>query len=289
VIARAEERSGGFESFVRGAASFAWLEFKTLRYNPSNFILSFVEGAVNTGIWLFIGLFLAGVADRAVAGFGGSYVAFVVIGVAFFETAQTALRSPFESVSLAFWDKRLEAYHLADHGIWAFIVGRLGWQLAYAIAVQGLVLALIIVTVGLDVAPTADLPLAIALFGLFGAGCFGIGLAGASSFFLLEVKEGAEPIGWTVTVLARIASGVYYPLTILPDWLRPLGLIVPHTYALGAIRLVLLDGRGLGDAEVRSDALALLVYATLAIALGVILLRRGIAQAERQGGLSVVG
>ena len=62
---------------------------------------------------------LKNVADQAVAGFGGSYVAYVVIGVSFFGAAQTALESPFESISQAFWDKRLEAYHMASDGIWA--------------------------------------------------------------------------------------------------------------------------------------------------------------------------
>jgi ABC-2 type transport system permease protein len=276
-------------AFLQAVTSFVWLEWKTLRYYPSNFLLSLVEGTVNTGIWLFIGLFLEDVVAGRLAEFGGSYVSYVVIGVAFFEGAQLALLSPFQTISLAFWDKRLEAYHLASHGIWAHVLGRLAWQLGYALAIQSLVVGAIATTAGIDIAPGANPLLAAGIFALFVVACFGLGLAGAAMFFLLEIKEGAELITWSTTVVARVASGVYYPLAIIPLWLRPLGYLVPHTYALRAIRLVLLDGRGLTDGQVARDIMALALYALVALLVGVWLLRRGIQRAERVGGLSVVG
>jgi len=282
-------RLWGSRGFVRAVASFAWLQWKTLRYYPSNLLLSLVEGLVNTGIWLFIGLFLQGVASAQVASYGGSYVSYVVIGVAFFGAAQTALLSPFQTISEAFWDMRLEAYHLAAHGIWACVLGRLCWQLVYAAAIQVVILAAIVATVGLDIAPGANPALAVLCFVLFAAACLGLGLAGASTFFLLEVKDGAEPITWLVTVVARVASGVYYPVTIIPLWLRPLSYLVPHTYALGAVRLILLKGRGLSDGQVAGDLALLGLYAAVALTLGVLLLRHGLRRAERTGGLSVVG
>lgn len=275
--------------FLRSVASFAWLEWRTLRYYPSNLLLSLAEGAVNTGIWLFIGLFLQDVARAKLAGYGGSYVSYVIIGVACFEAAQTALLSPFLTVSAAFWDKRLEAYALARYGVWAHILGRLTWQLGYAAAIQAAVVAVIVATVGIDFSPGANPLLALLCFVLFVTACLGLGLAGASTFFLLEVKDGAEPVSWLTTVVARIASGVYYPLSIIPFWLRPLGFLVPHTYALGAIRLILIDGRGLGDGQVASDLAALSAYTAAALVIGVLLLRRGLRRAARTGGLSVVG
>ena len=92
-----------------------------------------------------------------------------------------------------------------------------------------------------------------------------------------------------MTVVARIASGVYYPLSIVPGWLRPLHYLVPHSYGLNAIRLIMIDGRRLDDSTVAGDMAALVVYAAAALVLGVVLLRRGIRRAERVGGLSVVG
>ena len=282
-------RPSGIATFLRSVLSFAWLEWKTLRYYPSNLLLSLAEGTVDTGIWLFIGLFLKDIASSRVAEFGGSYVSYVVIGVAFFSAAQTAVLSPFLTVMEAFWDKRLEAYSLARHGVWAHILGKLAWQLGYAGAIQAVIVAVIIATVGIDINAHANLPLAALCFVLFVAACLGLGLVGASTFFLLEVKQGSDPVSWLVTVLARIASGVYYPLSILPRWLVPASFIVPHTYALRAIRFILLDGRGIRDRQVGADMAALAVYTAVALAAGITLLRRGLRRAERVGGLSVVG
>jgi ABC-2 type transport system permease protein len=286
---RQGSRANGITRFVESVGSFTWLEWKTLRYYPSNLLLSLTEGLVNTGIWLFIGLFLQSVAGARVAEYGGSYVSYVVIGVAFFEVAQTALLSPFKSVSEAFWDKRLEAYNLAPDGIWAHILGRLSWQLAYALLIEAAVLGAIVATVGIDFSPAASPLLALLCLAIFGVACLGLGLAGASTFFLLEVKEGSEPVSWTATLLARVASGVYYPLSIIPGWLQPLGLLVPHTYALRAIRLILLDGRTLNDAQVGLDLAVLGIYAVAALAGGGFLLHAGLRHAERTSGLSVVG
>lgn len=276
-------------SFLRAMLSFAWLEWKTLRYYPSNLLLSLVEGSVNTGIWLFIGLFLGGAVDAQLDAFGGSYVSYVVIGVAFFEAAQVALLSPYQTVSVAFWDKRLEAYHLAVRGVWAHVLGRFLWQLSYAVVIQSVVIAIIVATVGIDFAPGANPLLAVVLYALFVVACLGLGLAGASMFFLLEIKEGAEPITWTTTIVARIASGVYYPLSVLPVWVAFFGWFVPHTYALRSIRLVLIGGEGLSDTQVARDLATLSVFAAVTLVVGIVLFGRGLQRAERVGGLSVVG
>src|SRR5215471_13491717 len=55
-----------------------------------------------------------------------------------------ALNGPFTSISDAFWDKWLETYRLSVHGIWANLVGRLGWQILFSACLQVLALLLIL-------------------------------------------------------------------------------------------------------------------------------------------------
>ena len=103
------------------------------------------------------------------------YVSYVVIGVAFFEAAQTALLSPFQTISTAFWDKRLEAYHMLNNGIWAYVCGRLAWQLGYALVIQAAVVTLIVATVGIDISGNANPLLILVALTLFVLACFGLG------------------------------------------------------------------------------------------------------------------
>jgi len=80
--------------FLKSSLSFAWLEFKALKFYPSNFILSVVQSFVGTGIWFFVSLFLKDYAKDALKDYGGNFVAYMVIGVIFFQNAGSILTLP---------------------------------------------------------------------------------------------------------------------------------------------------------------------------------------------------
>jgi ABC-2 type transport system permease protein len=118
--------------------------------------------------------------------------------------------------------------------------------------------------------------------------CFGIGLAGASNFFTLEVKQGSEPLTWLFNVLARIFSGVYYPTTILPAALQGVSWFIPHTYALDGIRRVMMNGSGFDDPATRQSFLILLLFSVFWLVVGSLLLTRAINRAEQTNGVGMI-
>jgi ABC-2 type transport system permease protein len=271
-------------AFFASILSFAWLEFRALRYYPSNLALSVVQGIVQGSVWYFIARFLSGAADAKVAAYGGSYVAYVVIGVVFFQAGTAALNGPFEAISTAFWDKRLEGYHLAPRGVWAYVLGRTLWKWGYTTVLQLVVLTIIAWFGGVGSSLKVQPIPALLSYALFVAAVFGLGLCGASLFFLLEVKQGREPIGWLVSYAVQITSGVYVPLATLPVWLRDLGYLLPHTYALAAIRSSMLPG----DAPLWSNVAILAGFAVLLLAVGIRALQYAIRVAEAEGGVGVI-
>jgi ABC-2 type transport system permease protein len=279
------ERMGdGRGAFLASVLSFAWLEFRALRYYPSNMALSVVQGIVQGSVWYFIARFLSGAADAKVAAYGGSYVAYVVIGVVYFQAGTAALNGPFETISTAFWDKRLEGYHLAPRGVWAHVLGRTLWKWGYATILQATVLGVIVAFGGIGSSLRVQFLPALLSYALFVAAVFGLGLCGASLFFLLEVKQGREPIGWLVSYAVQITSGVYVPVATLPLWLRDVGYLLPHTYGLAAMRGALLPG----DVPLWSNIAILAGFAVVTLALGVRSFHTAIRSAEAEGGVGVV-
>jgi hypothetical protein len=113
--------------------------------------------------------------------------------VAFHEVARTALTSPYLSIRTAFWEKRLETYRIFPHGFWAHILGRFAWQLLFAFVIQTATLVLIAGLAGMDFHADAHLGMAMLIYLLFTSSVFGLGMLGASTFFLMEVKTGVEP------------------------------------------------------------------------------------------------
>lgn len=283
-----EAQGGGVGAFLRACRAAAWLEYRNLRYYPTNLALAAVQEVTNVSVWFFVAKFLRRAADASVASYGGNYLAFVVLGVLLNQVALAALNGPFTTISEAFWDKRLETYRLATHGIWANVAGRLAWSVAFSSVLQLAVLAVLLASHAIRVDAQPDVALAALVFGLLVLANAGIGIAGASLFFLLEVKSGQDPITWAYRYLVMLATGLYVPLSLLPGWLRTLGRALPQTYAFAAERKIVLTGAGWGSADVRHEVIGLAAGAAFALLAGCGLLNLALRRAEREGGLGAV-
>lgn len=283
----AEERQqGNALAFLRACGVAAWLEYRNLRYYPSNLALAGVQELTAVGVWYFTARFLDAGASASVAQFGGNYLAYVVVGVLLNQICLAALNGPFTTISDAFWDKRLETYRLSIHGIWANLLGRLGWDVGFSLALQGVALVILLLVGGLDLRAGINLPLVLLVGLLLIAANAGLGVAGASLFFLLEVKSGQDPITWAYRYLVMLVSGLYVPLTILPGWLLAIGVVLPQTYGLAAMRALVLTGADAG--LVRDNLIGLLITTVVAIAAGYGMLRWALRRAEHRGGIGVV-
>ncbi|HJX69576.1 MAG TPA: ABC transporter permease [Dehalococcoidia bacterium] len=70
-----------------------------------------------------------------------------------------------------------------------------------------------------------------------------------------------------------LLAGIFWPVEAIPSFIRPLSYIIPPTYAVEALRSVLLRGWGLG--EIWLDIVVLLAFAAVFLAVSVRSLRRG--------------
>src|SRR5262245_55366509 len=237
-----ERQQGSVMAFLRACGVAAWLEYRTLRYYPSNLALAGVQELTAVGVWYFTARFLNAGASASVAQYGGNYLAYVVVGVLLNQICLAALNGPFTTISDAFWDKRLETYRLSIHGIWANLLGRLGWDIGFSVVLQGVALVVLLLAGGLGLPAGINVPLVLLSCVMLVAANAGLGIAGASLFFLLEVKSGQDPITWAYRYLVILVSGLYVPLVILPGWLRAIGSALPQTYGLAAVRGLVLTG-----------------------------------------------
>lgn len=281
-----EQQQGHPRAFLRACAAATWLEFRNLRYYPSNLALAGIQELTAVGVWYFTARFLDAGASASVAQYGGNYLAYVVVGVLLNQICLAALNGPFTTISDAFWDKRLETYRLSIHGIWANLLGRLGWAVGFSALLQGAALIVLLAVGGLGLHAGVNVPLVLLASLLLVAANAGLGIAGASLFFLLEVKSGQDPITWAYRYLVMLVSGLYVPLAILPSWLRAVGGVLPQTYGLAAVRALILTGAR--PDLVMGSLLGLLVASSLCVAVGYGMLTWALRRAERLSGIGVV-
>jgi ABC-2 type transport system permease protein len=74
------------------------------------------------------------------------------------------------------------------------------------------------------------------------------------------------------SLILFMTSGAFYPTIGMPDWLRWITVINPEYYAVDALRSIILRGQGLE--VIGMDLLALLIFSTGAIILGITTYRR---------------
>ncbi|MCD6073352.1 MAG: transporter [Rhodospirillales bacterium] len=101
------------------------------------------------------------------------------------------------------------------------------------------------------------IPAALLAMPLFGVWVFDLGFALAAFFFnlmvmgwaiglfvtglLLRMGLGAEGIVWTGIFLIAPVTGIYYPISVLPEWLQPLAWSFPSTYVFEGMRAVMFE------------------------------------------------
>ena len=94
-------------------------------------------------------------------------------------------------------------------------------------------------------------------------------------------------MGFIAQGLLLVVSGVYYPVSVLPQWMQWISTISPATYALRGIRAAILVGAGLG--AVWGDIWPLFVLGAVSVPLGLGVFRAGERYAKRHGKLKRSG
>jgi len=103
---------------------------------------------------------------------------------------------------------------------------------------------------------------------------------------LISPEKGAQ-LGLVAQGLMLVVSGVYYPVSVLPEWMRWIATISPATYALKAVRDGILHSASLGSEW--PDIWPLLVLGVVTIPLGLLTFRAGERYAKRTGKLKRSG
>jgi ABC-2 type transport system permease protein len=154
----------------------------------------------------------------------------------------------------------------------------------YGVVRTALLFAVVAVFFGLAF-PDADFLAALVLLAVASISFVGIGMVTAV-LPLISPEKGTQ-LGFIAQGLLLVVSGVYYPVTILPQWMQWLSVISPATYTLEGARRAIIDGASVS--AVWDDIWPLLVIGAIAIPVGLLVFRRGEQYAKRHGRLKRSG
>ena len=165
--------------------------------------------------------------------------------------------------------------HLLGMGLFA-----IGYVVVRAVLLFGVVAAFFSLHL-----PDANYVAAVVLLMIASISFIGIGMMTAV-LPLISPEKGTQ-LGFVAQGLLLVVSGVYYPVSVLPQWMQAISVISPATYALRGCRAAIIDGAGLTD--LWTEIWALLVIGAVSVPLGLLIFRTGERYAKKHGKLKRSG
>jgi ABC-2 type transport system permease protein len=187
-----------------------------------------------------------------------------------------------ETVAWERWEGTIEYTFMAPLSRPVHLMGMGVYAVIYGILRAGILFAAVVAFIGISI-PNANFTAALALLAIASVSFVGIGMMTAV-LPLISPEKGTQ-LGFIAQGLMLVVSGVYYPVSVLPDWMQTLSKISPATYALRGCRASIIDGAGLAWA----DVWPLLVIGVVSIPLGLWIFRRGERYAKKTGKLKRSG
>jgi ABC-2 type transport system permease protein len=165
--------------------------------------------------------------------------------------------------------------HLIGMGLFA-----IGYGVVRAILLFGVVAAFFSLHL-----PDANYVAALVLLIIASISFIGIGMMTAV-LPLISPEKGTQ-LGFVAQGLLLVVSGVYYPVSVLPQWMQALSVISPATYALRGCRAAIINGADLSD--LGTEIWALLLIGAVSVPLGLFTFRTGERYAKKHGKLKRSG
>jgi ABC-type Na+ efflux pump permease subunit len=255
------------KSEVRQTWGIFWGQLKIFMTYRTWVVTDTFNTIVSIAIYYFLSLQVQP-SQIAASGYGTSYLAFSLIGIAFANylwfcinrishSMQSEIREgTFETIASSPIRMRSYLFGQAARG---FLVGLYYMVGALAVGVYGFNAPLHFEPAALL---TSSLVLVFMILSHLGLGIF---IAG-----VVLVYKQADPVTFMVSLFMEFFAGALFPLQLLSNY-PPLAIVselMPYTYALDALRKSLIQGATLASQDILFDLAVLVVYAVILLPLG---------------------
>jgi ABC-2 type transport system permease protein len=187
-----------------------------------------------------------------------------------------------ETVAWERWEGTIEYTFMAPVSRPVHLIGMGVFAVLYGFVRAAAVFGAVVLFIGIHI-PHANFGAAIALLAIASISFIGVGMM-AAVMPLISPERGMQ-LGFIAQGLMLVVSGVYYPVSVLPEWMQWVAKISPATYALRGNRAQVLSGAGLAWA----DVWPLLVIGAVSVPLGLAVFKAGERYAKRHGKLKRSG
>jgi ABC-2 type transport system permease protein len=206
----------------------------------------------------------------------GGYFGFVVIGLVIVQILTISLGVMPVTVRQELVSGTIERSLVSAHGPVNGILGSMLFPLINALLSGTLMLVLAALIFGLPLESTAALAIPVALLGTIAFMPFAVMLVA----MVMAFKQVSSASGFLVTAIA-IVGGLYFPIALLPSWIRWASDVQPFTPATDLLRHLLVGTPLVHPFAI--ELLKLIAFAAVLLPIAFYLLRKAIRYGQRTG------
>lgn len=228
--------------------------------------------------------FVAELVDESkLPSYGGvqaGYFEFVMVGVVITTVSGLLLQKVSTAIRQEQMIGTLEALLVTPTSPTTVQAGSVAFDVVFIPVRMALLLVVAALTLGLAFEPDGILPSFI-LLAAFVPFVWGLGLVTAAA--IVTFRRGTGMLGIAMSVLG-LASGAFFPLSLLPLWLQRLAEANPVAIVMEGTRGALIGG---APEDLTASLLVLVLLSALALAAGVWAFRAALAREHRRGTLGL--
>lgn len=211
-------------------------------------------------------------------------VLFLGIGTVVWAYLRAVFSNVGEMVAWERWEGTIEYTMMAPISRLAHMLGVSLFSIIYGLIRSALLLGVLSLFFSVDLSHANVVGATVIL--LAGSISF-LGFGIMAAVFPLLFPERGEELTFVISSILLLVSGVYYPISVLPDWMQPLATISPATYVLEGMRASLLEGKP--TEQLGPFLLPILLLGAVAIPVGIAIFNWGERYAKRTGRLKRSG
>lgn len=268
------------QSWPRVASAVLKRDFLDERSFPLALALRFLSIFFLVTMFYFLSRLIGQSVNPYLSAHGADYFSFVLVGLGFSQYFDVGLSTFSHNLREAQTTGTLEALLASPTRISLIIISSCLWSffLATIQVLAYLVLGTALFKAGLG---SFNIPTAVLII-LLTFICFSsLGLIAAG--FIMVFKRG-DPVIWIFSTLSALLSGIYYPVAVLPEWLKRVAYLLPNTYALEAVRKLLFQEATFDT--VKKELFILTLFCLVLTPLGLPVFRLAVQRAKVDGSLT---
>ena len=211
-------------------------------------------------------------------------VLYLGIGTVVWAYLRAVFANVGEMVAWERWEGTIEYTMMAPISRLAHMLGVSLFSIIYGLVRSALLLGVLALFFSVDLS-NANLGGAAVILLVGSLSFLGFGIMAA--VLPLLFPERGEEMTFVISSILLLVSGVYYPISVLPDWMEPLATVSPATYVLEGMRAALLEGTP--TLALGPSLLPILVLGVVTLPIGIAIFGWGERYAKRTGRLKRSG